>query len=214
MTITAVRPGPAAVVAAAGPSAAPCPADRHGDSQHAWRYFGCRHPGAVAAHLRYLANDNRIRRERETSRAAAGCAARSHRATRESYRHGCRCPDTVAVFFSVQPRVARAEAARLVKPWRGPKMRVDPVNLSLLLSGYRDRPTQAENMVAVLRLTTAGLSAPAISDRLSLNVRTVVKYRALLRELREQRTARRLAESRARALLVAIVAERRATLGQ
>lgn len=151
-----------------------CPGTRHAASDRAYRRHGCRCPAAVDAHREYLAREHARRARRRRGGTQAG-----------------------------QVRAARwelDEAARQRARWRGAKTRVSRVNLLLLLlSGFRDAPTQREMMLAVARLDALGLDAPEVAERLGTGGRQVLYYRGLFAEYRAGRTARRLADARWRA---------------
>lgn len=91
--------------------------------------------------------------------------------------------------------------------WRGPDKRVSRINLMFLMSGFIDSPTTRERQVAVWRLWGTpnqygtGIITPAeIAERVGLKRNTVYQYMTRTRQaLREQRTARRLADAKWRA---------------
>lgn len=152
------------------------------------------------------------------------CPAVRHR-TRNAHRnHGCRCREAVIAaeaFRDYQIAYKRARrrgdnAKRAARrfgtgwdprlPYEGPRRRVSRINLMLLCSGFVDSPTMYERMAATLRLSVRGnpagtglMSAREIAARIGCSARDVQRYRGMPARLREQRTARRLADARWRA---------------
>lgn len=197
--------------------AAPCTAERHADSQHAWRH-GCRCPGAEAAHNAYQDGQRAARLARHgriIETPDPDCTANTHRASDYAWRKGCRCTDAkLAHRREVDRRRERAAEARTPaaasaaelaandprKPWRGPDMRVSWNNLLLLTGGFVDSPTTMERTVACLRLLGRGMDKAAVAERLRICDDTVDKARARVVRLREERTERRLADARWRVM--------------
>lgn len=186
-----------------------CGADQHRPTQDGWNR-GCRCSGAMAAHERWL-NLRRARRVRARANAAAGltgCSARKHGSV-DAFSWGCRCPDTLRKYAEAKARKTTWRDPR--DTWRRGKMAVDRNNLWLLLHGIVDSPTLGERMAAVITLT--GTLVPAsgsvwtsrpindaeIARRLGCCDTTVKRLREKRAEMRELRTARRLADVQGKA---------------
>jgi DNA-binding NarL/FixJ family response regulator len=89
------------------------------------------------------------------------CHAARHRTGYAAQRHGCTCPDALAA--------RRAQRGTPV-PGRGKR-------------GRSERELVAERVATTRRLTRAGWSAGQIAEHLGIAQRTVVRYRAELRQL-------------------------------
>jgi hypothetical protein len=199
MTIAAERP------AVAGR----CRAERHGSSIWSYQRNGCRCPAAEAAYRAYRASDKRRRPHWRILKTNPHCPAQNHGPFRKSYLAGCRCPETVRVYWTVRKRETRAEIDRLLWAWRRHNRTVSRAGLALAIEGYTNGSTYAERMVATIRLDEIGWQAERIARRLKVDHRRISDYRNMRAELREQRTERRLAEAKAKAVRNAFVAERR-----
>jgi DNA-binding CsgD family transcriptional regulator len=194
-----------------------CPAATHG-TQSAWKKNRCRCPEAVAAHEAALA----LKRGAASPKPATVVALRpdcpsDKHDNQAAYAAGCRCP------LAVQRHARRLEVQRLtrlkrketedpysVQKWRGPQTRVSRVNVLLLTTGFSDSPTTRERQLAIETLYRRGnryetgfLTAGEIAVRLGITESYVLALRADYRKLASERTARRIADVRAKAARVA-----------
>lgn len=104
------------------------------------------------------------------------CTAAVHVPTVWSYRHGCRCPETVAAVH----RKWRADYDRARNPqrrWSARRSRdIDDIAVERGCRGDRVELTIHERAEAVRVLRRRGLSARQIGERLGVCERTVRRY--------------------------------------
>lgn len=190
-----------------------CRSKKHTPTHDSWQREGCRCAATLAAHELWKRKIRMQRREALAGYKRTGqCAATVH-GRLGSFRRGCRCPDTVALYVATFGDPAEMTAGlpghRALHPWREGRMRVDRNNLWFLVHGVVDRPTYGERLAAVVILSgrgseTAGLlDSQAIADRIHVDVKMVGEYRRRIIRLRGERTQRRLADVRAKAERVA-----------
>lgn len=102
------------------------------------------------------------------------CTARRH-GTVYAYRLGCRCAEAVERNRAKNRR--QHPPGILIQAPRDRSQYVDEIAVERACLGERVGLTVRERAVAVARLTREGLSARAISARLGMAARTVVRYR-------------------------------------
>lgn len=188
-----------------------CPGKRHGTTQTAWT-DGCRCIEAMVAHeeWKWRRRVERLAAVKHWQRTGQ-CGARKHTPTEYSYMSGCRCPETIAALAPNRAKLrerfhSAGDEPRPSNPWRQGKMLVNRNNLRMLLWGFPDKPTLAEKMAATMILSrrggAAGLYTKAEIAR-RIGVESVDQYFARVERLRGERTQRRLADKRCKALRVA-----------
>lgn len=187
-----------------------CPGRAHAPTQRAYRHYGCRCSGAVAAHETYQKERREAARQQRLNRPNADpdCPARMHPASMHGWRLGCRCPATVYEYNRAQAKkheraLRKAEramttAANEVKGWRV-QYRVSRNGLVLLREGFVDQPTPTERMLIAESRLALGEQVGEIGARIGVSGTCVAIYVSRRGRLRDTRTARRLAEARYRA---------------
>lgn len=186
-----------------------CPATVHGTA-NARNNKRCKCPEAIAAYNASVARGRPVRRIRPAAVDEQGrCVADRH----DSYLawvEGCRCPTSVEKREQYRAGIREQGRARTGggRPWhqfRGPQMRVNRVNLILLLSGFVDNPTYMERVVAANILHRRGLNGRRltpgeIGERIGgYGSWCVAGYLKRFAELAEKRTERRLADVKRKA---------------
>lgn len=184
-----------------------CPAATH-DTDRAYRTDKCRCPAARAAHNQWRAPDK--------ARTNPACRARRH-LTSGAYQDGCLCPEAASAHKAKQAgRVtqhARRRAYAAYRRFYGPQTRVSRVGLLLMLAclpnarGFWDEATVRERQLVVAAMyrridpLTGELMGPLrIAELQGVDQESIRRYRDSLITLREQRTQRRLARARWRAV--------------
>lgn len=155
-----------------------CTGDRHTPTNTSWR-LGCRHPGAIAAHEKWLAEKKPHTVLPPAVDADGNCVAEKHN-SRPAYLAGCRCDPAFAAYekwrlrkldnnrnrraraYSRQfeaegRRVERITGGRLVadprRQWRGGRMTVGRSALFWITRGmFLDEATTGERLVAMIRI--------------------------------------------------------------
>lgn len=102
------------------------------------------------------------------------CSATIHNTTWAYRKYGCRCPDAVTAMRSMW---ADRRNRNRVPPR---SLEVDEIAVERACHGEPLPLTYAERAEAVRKLTGQGHSARAISARIRLSQRTVVRYRKRL----------------------------------
>lgn len=196
-----------------------CRGREHGPHNTAWTK-GCRCWDTLVAHEEWKAH-RRVERIRALAvwRETGQCAAKRHTPTDNSYFGGCRCPATVAYFTERHgDELALLHAKHAQAPvenvWRDGRMKVSRTNLWLLVRGFVDEPTYGERLAAAIILSqrhgpNGRLDPDEIGKRIGVHAHTVPGYFKRARELRDQRTQRRLADARDKAARVARALARR-----
>jgi hypothetical protein len=192
-----------------------CAARRHNPTHTSW-VDGCRCPGAIAAHNRHLIK-RAVERDQMRQMAATadtdGCPAAIH-GTIRARLVGCTHPEAERKYQDKQNRksarlaMMRARERQDVRnrwlQWHGPDMAVSSINLWMLVRGFRDSPTLAEQVAAVIILGQRGrdtgrLTTAEIAERIGVSSDQVLKLRSIRAQWRTDRTQRRLAEALYRA---------------
>lgn len=156
-----------------------CKAAKHSDTNWAWDN-GCRHPGAIEAHRKWLAEGKgRMTKVPPAVDESGRCVAAKHGSRHAYIAAGCRHPEAIEkyekylkrrncdaqnrrdadqafVWMRDSARAKRMTGGRLEqdprRPWRGGRMAVDRNNLRwMFLHGFASA-SQGEKMAALNRL--------------------------------------------------------------
>lgn len=183
-----------------------CTAERHGTGRRAYGW-GCRCAAAEAAHRRHLDKC----RERNAHLPAqlddeGNCIAKNHGPSDRAWRIGCRCPGSVTAHQEYLERHRPAPKTQPWDRWRGPDMRVNLMNLFMLLHGVPDSPTTAEFIAAVRILSrTPNRYGTGINDNTEIahiigeTPDRVRRLKESAKRLAQRRDKRRLADVKLRA---------------
>lgn len=169
------------------------------DTNTAWQN-GCRHPGAVEVHRKWVAEKRLQRNIARSAPAEGGCQAATHGTRYAAEVNGCWCPKAIeakkrhderqhlatsyrdyATNYALEADAAkRRTGGRLNRdprrPWRGGNMAVSGITLALMLEGVlpSDGATARERLVADIKLDSR-----MVWDRGELWTKEVARWRKL-----------------------------------
>lgn len=181
------------------------PGVRHAETNTAWN-MGCRCAGAIEAHGQWIAMRKAMRAQaRAAASAGADCPAGSHDTLYAYENSGCRCLPARRA-YRLKNNGGYDETWRAWNRWRGPKTRVDRLNLMFLTDGVATVATQREKMLAIEELDRRRvvngpyrwrrMSNEEIGIRLGLSEASVHRIRGLRVEAARRRAERRLSDLR------------------